>query len=301
MRLAIAASAFMLTSLSVIAAPAQNRQSDDIQRCHGPIYTAKEVTRRARITKGPDFSVIYKAFGGDVHARVNLEAVLCRSGRITDIRIVESVPPKLAEFVVAAVSLMRFTPAEMNWHTVSQKQKFEFSINDDSDVKKIDPTAAAGRLLERLEIVGNRRISAEQIRSWMKTRVGEPYDSDQIQRDLKAILATGIFNNNTTRVYTEEGARGGVGVIFELQELPVINEVKFDGLKVDVSVVLNALEGKQFHLRMGTPYRMEQMKEALRVIKQALEASGQRVAKVDLKTELVNAMTINLTFVITND
>ena len=290
MRLAIAASAFMLTSLSVIAAPAQNRQSDDIQRCHGPIYTAKEVTRRARITKGPDFSVIYKAFGGDVHARVNLEAVLCRSGRITDIRIVESVPPKLAEFVVAAVSLMRFTPAEMNWHTVSQKQKFEFSINDDSDVKKIDPTAAAGR-----------RISAEQIRSWMKTRVGEPYDSDQIQRDLKAILATGIFNNNTTRVYTEEGARGGVGVIFELQELPVINEVKFDGLKVDVSVVLNTLEGKQFHLRMGMHYRMEQMKEALRVIKQALEASGQRVAKVDLKTELVNAMTINLTFVITND
>ena len=86
--------------------------------------------------------------------------------------------------MVAAVSLMRFTPAEMNWHTVSQKQKFEFSINDDSDVKKIDPTAAAGRLLERLEIVGNRRISAEQIRSWMKTRVGEPYDSDQIQRDL---------------------------------------------------------------------------------------------------------------------
>ncbi len=289
-----------ISLLFAVSAPAQSR-IDYGGKCSGKIYNARDVTRRARIIEQPDFKAIYEAFGRDVHARVSLEAVLCRSGRVTDIRVVESAPPNVGEFVAAAVSLMRFAPAELNWHTVSQRQKFEFSINDDSDIKKIDPAAAAGRLLERLEVVGNRRLSAEQIRSWMKTQVGEPYNFDQVQRDLKAVLATGYFNNTTTRVYTEEGARGGVGVIFEVQELPLINEVKFEGLKIDQSVVLKALEKEQINLGTGAPFKVERMKDALRVIRLVLESSGQSVSKVDLQIEHVTAMTINVVFVITNE
>lgn len=288
----------LLAVLSLFAASAP-AQSGIIRggNCSGKIYSARDVTRRARILEQPDFKAIYEAFGRDVHARVSLEAVLCRSGRVTDIRVVENAPPNVGEFVAAAVSLIRFAPAELNWHTVSQRQKFEFLINDDSDIKKIDPSAAVGRLLERLEIVGNRRITAKQIRSWMKTQVGEPYNFDQIKQDLNAILATGYFDKTATHVYTEEGARGGVGVIFEVVELPLISEVKFEGLKIDQSVVLKALEKEQINLRTGTPFKVEQMKAALRIIKQVAESNGQSISKVDLQIEHVTAMTINVIFV----
>jgi hypothetical protein len=286
-------------SLFVVSAPAQSR-IDNRGKCSGPIYNARDVTRRAQIRGQPDFRVIYEAFGRDVHARVSLDAVLCRSGQVTDIRVVESAPPNVGEFVAAAVSLIRFAPAELNWHTVSQRQKFEFSINDSGFFEEIDPATAAGRLLERLEIVGYRRMTAEQIRSWVKTRAGEPYDSDQIQRDLKAILATGYFNSSSTRVHTEDGVRGGVGVIFEVVELPLIKEMNFRGLKIDPSVLLQALD-KELNLRTGVPFGVEASKKALALIKRVLTSNGQRASKVDLQTELVNATTINLTFVITND
>lgn len=287
-------------SLFAASAPAQSRIIYG-GKCSGKIYSARDVTRRARIIEQPNFNAIYEAFGRDVHARVSLEAVLCRSGRATDIRVVESAPPNVGEFVAAAVSLMRFAPAELNWHTVSQRQKFEFLINDDSDIKKIDPAAAAGRLLERLEIVGNRRISKQEILSWIKTQPGEPYNSDQIKRDLEAILATGFFDKTATRVYTEEGARRGVGVIFEMVELRLISAVKFEGLKIDQSVVLKALEKEQINLRTGTPFKGEQMEDALRIVKQVLESNGQGFSKVDLQIEHVTAMTINVIFVITNE
>jgi hypothetical protein len=285
-------------SLFAAGAPAQSRIIDG-GKCSGKIYSARDVTRRARIIEQPDFKAIYEAFGRDTHARVSLEAVLCRSGRATDIRVVESTPPNVGEFVAAAVSLIRFTPAELNWHTVSQRQKFEFSINADG-VKEISTADAVGREIERLEIVGNRRMTAEQIRAWVKTQVGEPYDYDQIQRDLKGILATGYFDSTGTRVYTEEGARGGFGVIFEVVELPLINELNFRGLKIDPSVLLQALD-RELNLRTGVPFRVEAIKEALVVIKRVLASNGQRTSKVELQAERADAMTINLTFVITNE
>jgi outer membrane protein assembly factor BamA len=118
---------------------------------------------------------------------------------------------------------------------------------------------------------------------------------------LEAILATGFFDKTATRVYTEEGVRSGVGVIFEMVELPLISAVKFEGLKIDQSVVLKALEKEQINLRTGTPFKVEQMKDALRIVKQVLESNGQGFSKVDLQIEHVTAMTINVIFVITNE
>src|SRR6266513_4900763 len=95
-----------ISLLFAVNAPAQSR-IDNRGKCSGPIYNARDVTRRARILEQPDFKAIYEAFGRDVHARVSLEAVLCRSGQVTDIRVVESTPPNVGEFVAAAVSLIR--------------------------------------------------------------------------------------------------------------------------------------------------------------------------------------------------
>jgi hypothetical protein len=287
--------------LFAAGAPGQTRIIDS-GKCSGKIFNARDVTRRARITKQPDFKAIYEAFGHDVHARVSVEAVLCRSGQATDIRIIESTPPNVGEFVAAAVSQIRFAPAELNWHTVSQRQKFEFSINEDGvddGAKEISAADADGRAVERLEIVGNRRITEKQILSWIKTRPGDMYNSDQINRDFNSVLASGYFDKLRSRVTIEDGLRGGIGVSFFVVELPLIGQFSFDGLKqVDQATILKALLEAHIDLRKGAVFDSAQMKLAILVIKDLLASKGFPNAKVELQIENETATSLSLTFVI---
>src|SRR6266508_2476262 len=218
--------ALMMMSWCVLSTVAQ---ASDSEKCRGPIYGPKEVAKRARMIEQPNFKALYEAFGNDLSGRVTLEAILCRSGGVTDIRVINSQPPKIGEFVAKAVSLVRFKPAELNWHTVSQRQQFEFSFNE-SGISEIDAAAAAGRRIEELVIMGNRRMTRDQILGWIKTRAGDIYNAEQVQRDLTAILSTGYFENKSTRVLLDEGVRGGVCVLFEVMELPLVTEIKFVGL-----------------------------------------------------------------------
>jgi surface antigen-like variable number repeat protein len=284
-------------ALLAAGAPGQTRIIDR-GKCSGKIFDAREVTRRARIIKQPDFKVIYEAFGRDVHARVSVDAVLCRSGQVTDIRVVQSTLPNVGEFVVAAVSQISFAPAELNWHTVSQRQRFEFSINEDG-VKEISQAGAAGRSIERVEIVGNRRLTAKQILAWIKTRPGDIYNSDQITRDFNAVLATGYFDKLKSRVTIEDGLRGGIDITFFVVELPLISEVKFDGLKqVDQSTILDSLLKAHIDVRKGLVFDSAQMKLAIRTITDLLASRGFPNAKVELQIENVDATTLSLTLVI---
>src|SRR5689334_6802219 len=89
-----------------------------IEKCHGPIYTEQQITRPARIAGSPNFEPIYAGFGHAVRIHAVLDAVLCRSGKVTDIKVVEVSPPEIEDLVVAVVSLINFRPAEMRWHTV---------------------------------------------------------------------------------------------------------------------------------------------------------------------------------------
>src|SRR5437870_13333621 len=130
--------------LLVIAARAQNQnQKNSSQTCRGPIYTPQEVTRRAKLTRPLDIRITDEALAHDVHGRIVIEAVLCRTGRVTDVRVIESLPYGMTENALAEVRSLRFTPAEMNWHTVSQKQRFEFGINERGIVGTAAPGVAA--------------------------------------------------------------------------------------------------------------------------------------------------------------
>src|SRR6185295_6805231 len=93
---AIAAFTFAIFLLSVDGASAQNRSRD--KQCPQPVYASDEVTRRAQIIEGPDFSGVMEVFR-NVNGRVRLDAVLCRSGEVTDINVTEGLSANLNEFV----------------------------------------------------------------------------------------------------------------------------------------------------------------------------------------------------------
>jgi len=288
----ISKSAFALIVIlfSLTAATAQSPVS---QECFGRVYNAKEVTRRAKIIQRPDLNLV-NSFVQGRQAHIVIRGVLCRTGRVTDMQLIEGTPSELTDYLKKAVSGVTFTPAELNWHSVSQRMAFEFDING-GRTKMISEDEAKGRLVETVEVVGNRRLTAEQIMFWIKTRPGYAYDGDLVQTDLQVLLSKGYFDKLQTRVVTEGGPRGGIVVTFELFELPVIGDVKINGLSEGYSLVVGAklaLVG----VDRGEPFDVAKVKLGTMAIKQFLESKGWRDVRVEETTENVNPFTVILTF-----
>ena len=178
---------FMLIVALAAAVAAQNRDVQ-IEKCPGPIYGGKDVAQRAKIVKYADVSVLTKVANEyNYHGTIRADAVLCRNGRVTDIQVSQQLPRNLVDFVVATIGTTEFKPAELNWHSVSQRIQFEFSIND-SGGSPMDSARATGRLVEDIDLVGNRRMTRQEILALIKTRPGEPYNATQVEADLQALV-----------------------------------------------------------------------------------------------------------------
>ncbi len=91
--------------------------------------------------------------------------------------------------------------------------------------------AAPQQVVETVDIQGNRRLRDEDLLYYIKTRPGDVYDPAALERDLRELLSLNFFDKTATRVLTEEGVRGGVNVIFEVRELPIIRDLQFRGLE----------------------------------------------------------------------
>src|SRR5437588_4019071 len=113
-------------------------------------------------------------------------------------------------------------------------------------VRAQQPQQPQQRVVEDVDIIGNRRLRKEDILYYIQTHQGDVYNEAQIARDLQTILALGFFDKVGTRVTTEDGPRGGVRVIFEVVELPIIRDIQFEGLKsVAESDVLKTFREKR--------------------------------------------------------
>src|SRR4051812_35797449 len=75
-----------------------------------------------------------------------------------------------------------------------------------------------------IAVEGNRRVEADTVRSYFRTRAGERLDAAKIDAGLKALYATGLFQD--VRI-SQPGGRLMVTVV----ENPVLNRVAFEGNK----------------------------------------------------------------------
>ncbi|HEY9501670.1 MAG TPA: POTRA domain-containing protein, partial [Pyrinomonadaceae bacterium] len=146
------------------------------------------------------------------------------------------------------------------------------------------------RLVENVDIIGNRRLRKDDILYYIQTRPGDPYNEDQIQRDYQTLLSLTFFDKTATRVFTENGVRGGVNVIFEVKELPIIRDLTFEGLSsVQESDVLKAFRERRVGVSKESIYDPVKVRFAMRTIKEMLSAAGHPNATVEERTEEVSA------------
>src|SRR5215211_474218 len=117
------------------------------------------------------------------------------------------------------------------------------------------PQQQQGARVERVDIEGNRRLRDEDVLYHIQTRAGDPFSPDQVQRDLITLLNLPFFDKTETRVSTETGPLGGVVVIFNVRELPIVRDVDFKGLKsVPESDVLKAFREQRVGVSKETSF-----------------------------------------------
>jgi len=157
--------------------------------------------------------------------------------------------------------------------------------------------ARSQQVVETVDIQGNRRLRDEDLLYYIKTRAGDVFDAAALERDLKELLSLNFFDKTATRVFTTEGARGGVNVIFEVRELPIIRDLQFTGLKVVTeSDVLKAFREQRVGISKEAVYDPVKARNAVRILREQLASKGYPNATVTLREEVVSATSVALTF-----
>jgi outer membrane protein insertion porin family len=157
--------------------------------------------------------------------------------------------------------------------------------------------STAQQIVESVDIQGNRRLRDDDLLYYIKTRPGDTYDPVALERDLRELLSLNFFDKTGTRVLTTDGARGGVNVIFEVRELPIIRDLQFSGLKVvQESDILKAFREQRAGVSKEAVYDPVKARNATRILRELFAAKGYPNATVNIREEEVSATSIALTF-----
>ncbi len=153
------------------------------------------------------------------------------------------------------------------------------------------------QLVESVDIQGNRRLRDDDLLYYVKTHQGDVYDPKQVENDLQQLLQLNFFNKIKSKVLIEEGVRGGVNVIFEVEELPIIRDLQFEGLKaVPESDVLKAFREQRVGISKEAYFNPVNAQKGIRVIRELLASKGFPNAKVTVDTAEVSKTSTAVTF-----
>jgi outer membrane protein insertion porin family len=163
----------------------------------------------------------------------------------------------------------------------------------DTSIKK----GPSQQIVESVDIQGNRRLRDEDLIYYIRTREGDVYDPAALERDLQELLSLNFFDKTATRVLTTPGVRGGVNVIFEVKEWPIIRDLQFTGLKaVPESDILKAFREQRVGISKESIYDPVKARAGTRVLRELLASKGFPNAKVNVKEEEVSATSTAITF-----
>src|SRR5436190_17121651 len=153
--------------------------------------------------------------------------------------------------------------------------------------------APAQQVVESVDIQGNRRLRDEDLFYYIKTRPGDVYDPAALERDLKELLSLNFFDKTKTRVLTEDGVRGGVNVIFEVRELPIIRDLQFKGSKaITESDILKKFREDRVGISKEAVFDPVKTNAAKRTLREMLAAKGYPNAKITLQVDEVSATSV---------
>jgi outer membrane protein insertion porin family len=153
---------------------------------------------------------------------------------------------------------------------------------------------SAQQIIEKIEVIGNNRISQETIIYYLSSREGDYYNEGLLRRDFKVLWSTGFFAN--LRIEEEDGLQGKVVKIY-VEENPVIKNVVFrTGKKVKENDIVNKLKEKDEYLAAHSYYNPSRVQKAKRTIRELLEEKGLQAARIDAELVRKTEAEVDLIF-----
>lgn len=138
----------------------------------------------------------------------------------------------------------------------------------------VPATICEGKAIARIEVTGNGRVSADDIRASIGLRPGLPCTDREVNRDARALWDLGYFND--VQVEAEVKPDGQLALTFRVTERPAIGEVVFEG---NDEVDKSDLEEK-VTLRQGSVLSEPKVAEQLGKIRELYAEKGFFLAKI---------------------
>jgi len=154
--------------------------------------------------------------------------------------------------------------------------------------------AFAQEILEKIEIVGNERVSRETILYYLSSKEGDYYNEEQFKRDFKVLWSTGFFSD--IKIEKEQGPRGKVVKIL-VQENPIIRNITYKtGKKLKEEDITNKLKEKDEYLLPYSYYNPYKVQRIETTIQDLLVEKGLQAGKVKVEVERKGKNELDLIF-----
>jgi outer membrane protein insertion porin family len=135
--------------------------------------------------------------------------------------------------------------------------------------------------IERIEIVGNRRISKDTLLARIFSRPGDVYSEEGLRRDFLALWNTQFFEDIRLEVENSPDKPNQKIIIFYVQERPIIRRIEYKGNKsISESDILDRFKDRKVGLTVESQFDPTKIKRAETVIKELLAEHGRQFAVV---------------------
>jgi outer membrane protein insertion porin family len=155
-------------------------------------------------------------------------------------------------------------------------------------VVPVDPVAAqvpGGGRIQEIRIEGTQRVEPETVRSYLLVQPGDTFDSERIDRSLKALFATGLFADVTLR-------REGEALVVRVVENPVINRIAFEGNRKLNDETLTS----EIQLRPRVVYTRQKVQSDVKRVLDLYRRNGRFAATVEPKVIPLEQNRVDLVF-----
>jgi len=136
-------------------------------------------------------------------------------------------------------------------------------------------------LIEKLEIVGNDRVTQETIMYYITAREGDYFNEEALKKDFGVLWSTGFFSD--VRIDQAAGQNGKIIRVI-VKENPIVKTVIFKtGKKVGEEDIVNKLKEKDEYIAPYSYYSSYKILRARKTIEALLLDKGLPAAKVEVE------------------
>jgi outer membrane protein insertion porin family len=156
------------------------------------------------------------------------------------------------------------------------------------------PLLHAEDRIEKIEVLGNDKVTRETIVYYLSVREGDYFDETILRKDFRVLWSTGFFSN--IRIESEQGREGKIVKII-VEENPLVKEIKFQtGKAVKEGDIINKLKENDQYILPYSHYSPAKVQRIKTTIEGMLAEKGLRFGMVTVDLDKPGKNEMGLVF-----